>query len=696
MTATSSAPASKAAAAKVPAASAGSGSLAGKAGSKAMANKGVVTSVAGGVKSVKNGGSIRDAGGGVVKAVAWKAGPQYGLAAEGAEKIGKASERTRLGRVGNNLLAPNPDAYRNYKAKRDARKASSASSGGSSTADQDVLGKNGKRAAVAGAVVAAPGVAFAAYLAAVLAYLKSLFFTLMAAAMNFVQAAIAFVITHAPPQLLSLGLGAMKLGQGLMAVGKGALNAASFITGGAVKGAALASTTATAVAGTVTSATALGTSGLLLTGMLAGGGSAIFDGSLDAGGNPCTVGGSSSAVTASTTEISADTEKNARIVFSVLSEMGMPEENIAGILGNWSQESGIDATSVEGIFSEPFSIGPQKKKAQEGNFTHIAGQEHGGIGLGQWSNARTPMLLEFAEKNDADWYSIDTQLAFMASGDNPSDVAVFKDMIENSQGSPENAAKHFHDKWERSADNSQMMAERQADAKMWMGKMSGWEVDSGAASQAKDLLDGMVSLGTSTVSTINAGCEEGGGAAGVGSLKDGGMKTPEDAEAITDLYNKEGHQHLMSKFHGGGPGQCNGSYLENCTSFSWYFITKYTTYDRGYAPGNGVDLAGSVGAKIGKETTATPKAYSVFSNGVGSSAGHTGVVLGVEGDKILIGEASYCQFSGRVRWVEASEWKAQNWEFLDMSDQLRKGSGLDDKGDDEDPEKASGSLQAAA
>ena len=110
-----------------------------------------------------------------------------------------------------------------------------------------------------------------------------------------------------------------------------------------------------------------------------------------------------------------------------------------------------------------------------------------------------------------------------------------------------------------------------------------------------------------------------------------------------------------------------------------------------------MDVASSVGSSIGKTPTATTKPYSVFSNGVGSSAGHTGVVLGVKGDRILIGEASYCQFPGRVRWVEASEWKAQNWEFLDMSDMLRKDAGLDnsDSGDDAASDDAT-SVDAAA
>ncbi|MGH4001220.1 MAG: phage tail tip lysozyme, partial [Pseudonocardiaceae bacterium] len=59
-----------------------------------------------------------------------------------------------------------------------------------------------------------------------------------------------------------------------------------------------------------------------------------------------------------TTSIGSEqTLANAKSVYGVFRRWGMPEENIAGILGNWSQESGIDPTAVEGIGTEPFRVG---------------------------------------------------------------------------------------------------------------------------------------------------------------------------------------------------------------------------------------------------------------------------------------------------------------------------------------------------
>ena len=60
----------------------------------------------------------------------------------------------------------------------------------------------------------------------------------------------------------------------------------------------------------------------------------------------------------------AVTLDNAKKVWSVFHAWGLPNEQIAGMLGNWSVESGIDPTGYEGIFSEHFQgDGPIHRKA---------------------------------------------------------------------------------------------------------------------------------------------------------------------------------------------------------------------------------------------------------------------------------------------------------------------------------------------
>ncbi|MFB7917090.1 phage tail tip lysozyme [Streptomyces sp. NPDC056061] len=359
-------------------------------------------------------------------------------------------------------------------------------------------------------------------------------------------------------------------------------------------------------------------------------------------------------------DVPASGEANARVVYSVLRTWGMPEENIAGILGNWSQESGIDPTSVQTFPVGTYTMTPEKEAGSKNT--------DNGIGLGQWTFGRNSALRGYAGSKNIDWYTIEAQLAFMAEGDNPGDVAVFRDMLGNSQGSPAAAAVHFHENWERSADDAQGIAERTGDAQMWYAKMSGWTVDPSAVDGVEDIVGGIIdSIGTG-IRTIFGNCENKDGAGPV-SLKDGGM-TMAEAQSFVDLFNEEGDKFLDDRYGpGGGPGSCGDNHAMNCVSLSTWFVNKYTTYQQ-YPVGNGIDTAYTIAADMGKKLSATPTPYSVGSGPGSGVAGHTFVVLGIQGDQVIVGEAGYCAFMGRVSVLSASQLAADGWMFVDMSDAM--------------------------
>ena len=89
----------------------------------------------------------------------------------------------------------------------------------------------------------------------------------------------------------------------------------------------------------------------------------------------------------------------------------------------------------------------------------------------------------------------------------------------------------------------------------------------------------------------------------------------------------------------------------NCTLFSQWFLKTYTTDAVKIAQpsGNGMDMVQYfINANPGKVSVGTkPTAFSLFSitanNGYyqTGSAGHTGIVLGVDGDTVITGEANY-------------------------------------------------------
>lgn len=204
-------------------------------------------------------------------------------------------------------------------------------------------------------------------------------------------------------------------------------------------------------------------------------------------------------------DFSAQTEENAKTIYSVLSAWGMSNENIAGILGNWSHESGIDPTSVETIFDEKFTIGPRKQDAQLKNFkmaqvdpayaARSPAIDLMGIGLGQWTNGRNTLLTEYAKSINKPWYTLETQLGFMVSKDDPTRVGQVKALINNSEGGSVSAAtSYFLTKWEGINDGT--LGTREAAAGTWFAKMGGW-------SKNQSLADSILAQSGSAVTGAN-------------------------------------------------------------------------------------------------------------------------------------------------------------------------------------------------
>ena len=149
--------------------------------------------------------------------------------------------------------------------------------------------------------------------------------------------------------------------------------------------------------------------------------------------------------------------ENARTVWAVMSGWGMSNENIAGILGNWEAESGIKPDVVQGY--KPLSA---------------ATVSNNGIGLGQWTFSRNTALRKFADDRGAEWYSMETQLAFLITGDEQMYIDVIKQMTSKSQGTPAKAAAYYRAEWERNRAGAASDPDRAAKAEKWFALMGGW------------------------------------------------------------------------------------------------------------------------------------------------------------------------------------------------------------------------------
>lgn len=130
-----------------------------------------------------------------------------------------------------------------------------------------------------------------------------------------------------------------------------------------------------------------------------------------------------------------------------------------------------------------------------------------------------------------------------------------------------------------------------------------------------------------------------------------------------------------------GARTCLGSALANCSSFTEFFVGKYTTGTQAFPDGKnmvGALLATNSGFKKGGST---PKTYAVFSRqSGGGGAGHTGIILGVDksAGKMIVGEASCGAGIGGIRAYEVNiaSFSTSDYSYAYTDDILKNAGGL--------------------
>lgn len=156
---------------------------------------------------------------------------------------------------------------------------------------------------------------------------------------------------------------------------------------------------------------------------------------------------------------------------------------VAGIVGNFGIETDVKAKRYEADFATGYQY---DKVAQEPTAEHLMGSwgaflglygggglnEEGylvdkkhwiGIGLGQWTGARSKALYDYAQNEGKSIYSFDTQIKFMLREDKLSDIVK---RVATSLDSVENTTQDFLDNWEGVPGNK--LAQRIAYAKNYV------------------------------------------------------------------------------------------------------------------------------------------------------------------------------------------------------------------------------------
>lgn len=131
-----------------------------------------------------------------------------------------------------------------------------------------------------------------------------------------------------------------------------------------------------------------------------------------------------------------------------------------------------------------------------------------------------------------------------------------------------------------------------------------------------------------------------------GMFPEGGMSF-RAAKEMMRKYKKISNSEAVKKYN--ITVGCDGINIKNCTSFSAYFVAMYS----GEKVGNICDghcFVDRLASRLKLKTGYKPKPYAVFSTPGPSGFGHTGVVLAVNGNKVIIAEAG-C--SEKLSWTDA-------------------------------------------
>lgn len=325
--------------------------------------------------------------------------------------------------------------------------------------------------------------------------------------------------------------------------------------------------------------------------------------------NPCETGGTCSASTGSLTA-PAPTQlqgsSNAEKVWNYFIQRGLTPIGAAGAMGNIEQESNFDPFIQEG--GNGIGFGLIQWSFERRTKLEAAARSAGVSFTRSEANNDPALLFQLNYLWDGEYGEMTWQEPVNAEASVDGDPSVPYSADNTGNGS----TLVFHKLVERSGDGTAGKQERIDSAKAFLEQF------------------GM-----------------GGSSSGSCAISDGGL-TEDQAKKLMMNYgdNRNGDSVTAMNAGPGKPGTgCNGGPLSNCVSFSAFFINKFT--DLRYQGGNGndvVDRLAAAGATTGNE----PRLYAVFSNGFGTSAGHTGIILGIQGDTLIVGHAS-CSHPGSGR-----------------------------------------------
>ncbi len=352
-------------------------------------------------------------------------------------------------------------------------------------------------------------------------------------------------------------------------------------------------------------------------------------------------------------DVLLDEGESANSIFQYLRGQGYSVTSAAAIMGNLDAESGLNPRQLERIKANakyPGYLAPPNFVAYDFENDHKTYE--GGFGLAQWTSpGRVKKLQNHAKSKGMNVTSLLVQLQFLVK--ELDDYGISPSFLNAK--SLEDATEYVLKKYEAPENSDSKVADRIARAKKFLFEdeedPGGGEITEGdgevicITDAAFDKLykDKYKQLTDEEILEM---------------LEDGGM-TLAEAKALIAEYLRTpasdfAYYNIDPRVHNG-----SNSPLYNCVAFSRWFAKKF--YGFNITRGNGKDVVSVIlGGRAGH---VVPKAGAIFSTSSGGNAGHTGVVLGIHGDRIVIGEASYHGVWARAKEAPISNYINKGYTF---------------------------------
>lgn len=324
---------------------------------------------------------------------------------------------------------------------------------------------------------------------------------------------------------------------------------------------------------------------------------------------------------------------NAQRIWDFFKGKGLEDVAVAGIMGNFQQESGLD---------------PAIKQNHTLDGIPDGGDDRTGFGIAQWTSQgrQAGLFAKMRQAGLAKYYGpgyghpevnktemspqdisklLDIELNYAWEGD----TTKIKDIADELNkamyvGGDNGSAILFHNLYEGSRDNAAQIAERVDSATDYLnifgtGEGSCKRGQLGGVSSIEDALPWAMKFIEDTKEKYNSAPRS------LAKLS-GNKKLSDNVILVAEWPESSG---LPASECWGGDG------CDECTTLSGWFVTAMTDYT--YGNGHGGQVVGRLKAK-GVETGTEPRPFSVFSTNAigGSTFGHTGVVLGVLSDNQVI------------------------------------------------------------